>query len=72
MCTYLQHVTLHVRRRLVKFEWQCVLQELVNAGVDVFRLNTAHGTVEERDKQLADIRAIEDKLGRPIGYAVFY
>eukprot|EP00898_Chlorokybus_atmophyticus_P007331 jgi/Chlat1/759/Chrsp104S00025 len=43
------------------------LQELVEAGVDVFRLNTAHGSVEERTTQLAEIRRISKELGRPIG-----
>src|SRR6478609_4412871 len=32
------------------------LVELINAGASVFRINTAHGTQEEREKKLAKIR----------------
>ena len=46
------------------------LAELINAGVSVFRINTAHGTQEERDKRLADIRTAAASAGRPIGVLV--
>src|SRR4029078_12168798 len=46
------------------------LVELVNAGASVFRINTAHGTQEERDKKLADIRAASAKTAQPIGVLV--
>ena len=43
------------------------LRDLVLAGVDVFRLNFAHGTHEWLDGVLASIREIEEELQRPIG-----
>ncbi len=43
------------------------LRDLVLAGVDVFRLNFAHGTHEWLDRVLVSIREIEDELDRPIG-----
>src|SRR5436309_13178182 len=46
------------------------LVALIEAGVSVFRINTAHGTQEERDKKLADIRAASEKLGQPVGVLV--
>jgi pyruvate kinase len=46
------------------------LVDLIRAGVGVFRINTAHGTVEERDKKLVDIRAASDQLQTPVGILV--
>jgi pyruvate kinase len=46
------------------------LVELIRAGVDVFRINTAHGKREEHDARLADVREASDKVGRPIGVLV--
>jgi pyruvate kinase len=46
------------------------LVELINAGASVFRINTAHGTQEEREKKLADIRAASEKVGQPVGVLV--
>jgi pyruvate kinase len=43
---------------------------LIEAGVDVFRINTAHGTPEERDQKLADCRAAAAMVGRPVGILV--
>ena len=43
------------------------LRDLVLAGVDVFRLNFAHGTHEWLDRVLVLIREIETELDRPIG-----
>ena len=43
------------------------LQKLVLAGVDVFRLNFAHGTHDWLSGVLASIRELEAELGRPIG-----
>ena len=43
------------------------LRELVLAGVDVFRLNFAHGTHDWLDGVLKSIREIEQELDRPIG-----
>ena len=47
-----------------------MLAKLIQAGVSVFRLNTAHGTVEERDRTLADIRAAAQDAGLPVGVLV--
>ena len=43
------------------------LRDLVLAGVDVFRLNFAHGTHDWLDGVLQSIREIEQELDRPIG-----
>jgi pyruvate kinase len=39
---------------------------LVEAGVDVFRLNFSHGTHEDHAERVASIRSIEEEIGRPI------
>lgn len=39
------------------------LVELIEAGVDVFRINTAHGTRSEHEQTLANIRAASDICG---------
>lgn len=46
------------------------LCELIRAGVDVFRLNMAHGSIESQQKVVDDIRASSRKVGRPIGILV--
>jgi pyruvate kinase len=46
------------------------LVELIRAGVSVFRINTAHGTLEERARRFADIRAAADIAGLPIGILI--
>ncbi|MES2790956.1 MAG: pyruvate kinase [Planctomycetota bacterium] len=43
------------------------LEELVKAGVDVFRLNFAHGSHEWLTQIVAYIREISSRLGRPLG-----
>ena len=43
------------------------IRGLVEAGVDVFRLNMAHGTAEEHAESLARIRRVSEALARPIG-----
>lgn len=43
------------------------LEELILAGVDVFRLNLSHGTLQGHLQRLADVRAASDRVGRPIG-----
>jgi pyruvate kinase len=47
-----------------------MLVKLIRAGVSVFRINTAHGTPEERDQKLAHIRAAADEAGCPVGVLV--
>src|SRR5690606_12723167 len=44
-----------------------VLRQLQIAGVDVFRLNFAHGEHDEMAEQVAAIRRIADELDRPVG-----
>ena len=44
-----------------------VIQALVKAGVDVFRLNFSHGTHEAHQKAVKIIRSIEKTAGHPIG-----
>jgi pyruvate kinase len=44
-----------------------VLARLFHAGVDVFRLNFSHGTHEDHAQRVAMIRALEERVGRPIG-----
>jgi pyruvate kinase len=42
------------------------LEELVVAGADVFRLNAAHSSREDRDEVLRAIERISTRVGRPI------
>ena len=43
------------------------LAELVRAGVDVFRINMAHGGIEQQQVNLEAIRRVSAAEGRPIG-----
>lgn len=47
-----------------------ILKELVHFGVDVFRINTAHGSREEHQAVVEDIRAVSAAAGRPVGILV--
>lgn len=47
-----------------------MLAKLVGAGVDVFRLNMAHGTPQEHNSTLQDIRNVSQSAQRPIGVLV--
>jgi pyruvate kinase len=42
------------------------IRALFVAGVDVFRLNFSHGTHDQHRERLAQIRAVEREVGRPI------
>jgi pyruvate kinase len=44
-----------------------MLEQLFLAGVDTFRLNFSHGTHDDHARVHAAIRAVERKVGRPIG-----
>src|SRR5436305_3037379 len=44
-----------------------VLRQLIEAGVNVFRLNFSHGTHEEHSSFLAEIRKLSREAGRHIG-----
>jgi pyruvate kinase len=43
------------------------LATLYQSGADVFRFNFSHGTHEEHAQQLQIVRALEGRVGRPIG-----
>src|SRR4051794_28661564 len=44
-----------------------VLRRLLEAGVDVFRLNASHGTQEKRGQLIATIRKAEQEFGKHVG-----
>jgi pyruvate kinase len=44
-----------------------VVRAMVEAGVDVFRMNFSHGTHDEHSAALATIRSIGDERGRQLG-----
>jgi pyruvate kinase len=46
------------------------LAGLVEAGVDVFRLNMAHGSEEEHQEVLERIHAVAASAGRPVGVLI--
>ena len=47
-----------------------VLAELIVAGVDVFRLNMAHGNQEDHELAIGNIRKAADELQVPVGILV--
>ncbi|MDB5371190.1 MAG: pyk [Roseomonas sp.] len=44
-----------------------VIERLYRMGADVFRLNFSHGSHEDHAARIGIIRALEHKVGRPIG-----
>lgn len=42
------------------------MEEMIRAGVDVFRINFSHGTPEEREGLLQQVRQAERNVGRPV------
>ncbi|HEY6074572.1 MAG TPA: pyruvate kinase, partial [Anaerolineales bacterium] len=42
------------------------IAELIRAGVDVFRLNFAHGSVKDHARKVAVVRATERSMQRPV------
>jgi len=44
-----------------------VIEEMIRAGVDVFRLNFSHGTAEEQSHRYDMIRACSERVGRIVG-----
>ncbi len=44
-----------------------MIERLHRAGADIFRLNFSHGSHEDHAARIATIRAVEAKVGRPIG-----
>jgi pyruvate kinase len=49
---------------------ESMLRGLVDAGVDVFRLNMAHGSIDEHQESLNRIRRVSAEAGRPVGVLV--
>jgi pyruvate kinase len=43
------------------------LAELIEAGVDVFRINTAHGKIPDHEQKVAAIRQASQTTGIPVG-----
>lgn len=43
------------------------LRAAIEAGVDVFRFNFSHGTVDDHRQRLEQVRALGDQLGRTVG-----
>ena len=43
-----------------------MIKTLVEAGVDVFRINFSHGDTEQREGYLRNIRQVEAELGAPV------
>jgi pyruvate kinase len=44
-----------------------VLESMIEAGVNVVRLNCSHGTIEDQKRRIANVRAIMEKTNRWIG-----
>jgi pyruvate kinase len=44
-----------------------IIERIYRAGADVFRLNFSHGSHADHAERIAIIRALEQKVGRPIG-----
>jgi pyruvate kinase len=44
-----------------------MVEKLVSAGADVFRLNFSHGEKEAHESVVKNIRTVEKRTGRPIG-----
>jgi len=47
-----------------------MLRAMIEQGVDVFRLNMAHGKAEEHTETIREIRAASDDVERPVGILV--
>ncbi len=43
-----------------------MLERLINSGMNVARINFAHGTRDEHARVITDIRSLADKLNRPV------
>ncbi len=48
-------------------ESEQVLESLINAGMNVARLNFSHGTHEQHEAKVSAIRAVSKKMGVPVG-----
>ncbi len=43
-----------------------IMGKLIDAGVNIFRINFSHATEEERVKRVKDLRTIEKTSGKPV------
>jgi pyruvate kinase len=48
-------------------EDEAILAELINHGVDIFRINAAHGTQEDFARVLQKIKNVRERSGFPVG-----
>jgi len=48
-------------------EDESILAELINNGVDIFRINAAHGTQEDYARVLQKIKNVRERSGFPVG-----
>lgn len=44
-----------------------IIEQLINNGVNVFRFNTKHNSIEWHEQTVAKVQAVADKLKEPIG-----
>jgi pyruvate kinase len=51
-------------------ETPAMVEALAEAGVDLFRLNLAHGSTEWHGRMIQTVRAVESQLQRPLGILV--
>ena len=47
-----------------------IVAKLLDAGVDIFRLNASHGTQEDHALRIARIREVSGLMNRPVGILV--
>src|SRR5690242_5469415 len=46
---------------------EVMLERLINAGMNVARLNFSHGTLDEHRETIQRIRRVSEKMGRVVG-----
>ncbi len=44
-----------------------MIRKLMEAGVDVFRLNASHGSQPEHERKILAVRQLAEKAGKPVG-----
>ena len=47
-----------------------MISQLILEGVDVFRINMAHGTREEHQEVFDRVREVSESIGRPVAILV--
>ena len=43
-----------------------IIEELINAGMNVARLNFSHGTLSSHEENIKNIRLISERLKKPV------